>query len=186
MKDKVTLVTGASGGLGAFVTRAFLDAGATVIGTSPRIEQSSFSDGNFMTPINTEILPTNIASIGAELNWEPFEWGRRRDEIKQKEITLDQSQVQLKQTRSHVLLDVNNQFRKLSQSRAALDVAIAVREAAHEKLREISDKYKTEAVLLRDVLQQQASVASADHDYEEALLSFWSAKAQFEKALGEE
>jgi len=141
---------------------------------------------HYMTPINTEILPTNIASIGAELNWEPFEWGRRRDEIKQKEITLDQSQVQLKQTRSHVLLDVNNQFRKLSQSRAALDVAIAVREAAHEKLREISDKYKTEAVLLRDVLQQQASVASADHDYEEALLSFWSAKAQFEKALGEE
>jgi len=84
------------------------------------------------------------------------------------------------------LLDVNNQFRKLSQSRAALDVAIAAREAAHEKLREISDKYKTEAVLLRNVLEQQTSVASADHDYEEALLSFWSAKAQFEKALGEE
>ena len=141
---------------------------------------------HYMTPINTEILPNNIASVGAELNWEPFEWGRRRDEIKQKEISLDQSQIQLKQARAHVLLDVNNQFRKLSQSRAALDVAIAAREAAHEKLREISDKYKTEAVLLRNVLEQQTSVASADHDYEEALLSFWSAKAQFEKALGEE
>lgn len=141
---------------------------------------------HYMTPINTEILPTNIASVGAELSWEPFEWGRRRDEIKQKEITLDQSQIQLKQARAHVLLDVNNQFRKLSQSRAALDVAVAARDAAHEKLREISDKYKTEAVLLRDVLQQQASVANADHDYEEALLSFWSAKAEFEKALGEE
>jgi outer membrane protein TolC len=141
---------------------------------------------HYMTPINTELLPTNIASVGAELNWEPFEWGRRKDEIKQKEISLDQSQIQLKQARAHVLLDVNNQFRKLSQSRAALDVAIAAREAAHEKLREISDKYKTEAVLLRNVLEQQTSVASADHDYEEALLSFWSAKAQFEKALGEE
>jgi NAD(P)-dependent dehydrogenase (short-subunit alcohol dehydrogenase family) len=31
MQDKVVLVTGADGGLGKFVTQAFLDAGATVI-----------------------------------------------------------------------------------------------------------------------------------------------------------
>ena len=31
-----------------------------------------------------------------------------------------------------------------------------------------------------------SAVANADHDYEESLLSFWNAKALFEKALGEE
>jgi len=41
-------------------------------------------------------------------------------------------------------------------------------------------------VLLRDVLEQEAAVANANHVYEESLLLFWSAKANFEKALGEE
>ena len=47
MKGKVVLVTGANGGLGTFVTQAFLDAGATVVGTSLKILQSAFNHPNF-------------------------------------------------------------------------------------------------------------------------------------------
>ena len=69
------------------------------------------------------------------------------------------------------------------ESRALLDVTETARAAANERLREISDKFSKEAVLLRDVLQQQSAVASANNEYEQALLSFWTAKANFEKAL---
>jgi hypothetical protein len=41
-------------------------------------------------------------------------------------------------------------------------------------------------VLLSDVLQQQADVASASDDYEQALLGFWTAKSDFENSLGED
>jgi outer membrane protein TolC len=41
-------------------------------------------------------------------------------------------------------------------------------------------------VFLKDVLQAQTSLANADYDYQKALLSFWTAKADFEKAIGEE
>ena len=54
MKDKVVLVTGANGGLGAYVTRAFLDAGATVIGTSRNVQPSDFNNPNF-TALAAEI-----------------------------------------------------------------------------------------------------------------------------------
>jgi len=54
MKGKVVLVTGASGGLGTYVTQAFLDMGATVIGTSRKIQQSDFASANF-TAIPGEI-----------------------------------------------------------------------------------------------------------------------------------
>src|SRR5256884_7192494 len=54
MKGKVVLVTGANGGLGTYVTRAFLDAGATVIGTSLKIQQSYFNNPNF-TALAAEI-----------------------------------------------------------------------------------------------------------------------------------
>src|SRR6201998_852647 len=58
MKGKVVLVTGANGGLGTSVTRAFLDAGATVVGTSRKIQASEFRSSNF-------------TAIAAELtNWE--------------------------------------------------------------------------------------------------------------------
>jgi NAD(P)-dependent dehydrogenase (short-subunit alcohol dehydrogenase family) len=46
MIDKVVLVTGANGGLGTSVTKAFLDAEATVVGTARRIQHNEFS-GNF-------------------------------------------------------------------------------------------------------------------------------------------
>ena len=48
MKDKVVLVTGANGGLGRYVTQAFLDAGATVVGSSRKIQQSDFARANFV------------------------------------------------------------------------------------------------------------------------------------------
>jgi NAD(P)-dependent dehydrogenase (short-subunit alcohol dehydrogenase family) len=47
MKDKVVLVTGANGGLGTYVTQAFLQAGATVVGTSRQIANADFNHPNF-------------------------------------------------------------------------------------------------------------------------------------------
>jgi NAD(P)-dependent dehydrogenase (short-subunit alcohol dehydrogenase family) len=48
LNNKVALVTGASGGLGNFVTEAFLAAGATVIGVARSIQPSAFADPKFV------------------------------------------------------------------------------------------------------------------------------------------
>ncbi len=56
MTTKIALVTGANGGLGTHVTKALLDAGFTVAGVSPRIQQSDFADSNFIAvpaPLNS-------------------------------------------------------------------------------------------------------------------------------------
>jgi len=47
MTGKTALITGANGGLGKHVTQAFLDAGATVVGTSRKIDQSEFTHASF-------------------------------------------------------------------------------------------------------------------------------------------
>jgi NAD(P)-dependent dehydrogenase (short-subunit alcohol dehydrogenase family) len=59
MTTKIALVTGANGGLGTHVTKALLDAGATVVGLSPQIQQSDFGHPNFIA------LPATIASLDA-------------------------------------------------------------------------------------------------------------------------
>ncbi len=141
---------------------------------------------HYLSPINTQVLPENIASAGVEMKWNPFDWGGRRDDVKQKEATVEQSKFQLQETRSQILLDVDNTFRKLSESRSLVVVAGAARDAADEKLREVTDQFGKSVVLLRDLLEQQTAAANADHEYQQSLLAFWSAKANFEKALGEE
>jgi len=47
MKNKVAVVTGANGGLGTYVTQSLLNAGATVVGVSRKIQQSDFSSSAF-------------------------------------------------------------------------------------------------------------------------------------------
>jgi NAD(P)-dependent dehydrogenase (short-subunit alcohol dehydrogenase family) len=54
MADQVVLVTGASGGLGAHVTRTFLEAGAQVVGSSRHIDASGFPHPRF-TPIPADL-----------------------------------------------------------------------------------------------------------------------------------
>jgi hypothetical protein len=41
-------------------------------------------------------------------------------------------------------------------------------------------------VLLKVVFQSQATLAQANSDYQHALADYWSAKAEFEHALGED
>jgi len=57
VKDKVVLITGASGGLGNSVTEAFLNAGAIVAGTSRKITQDEFKRPNF------HAFPADISNL---------------------------------------------------------------------------------------------------------------------------
>ena len=141
---------------------------------------------NYASNFNVDVLPRNMTSIGFELKWEPWDWGRRKDIVNQKKVTETQAQTQLHDAQARVLMDVNTRFRKLEESRVLISVAQAERDAAQQRLREVTNKYEQQSVLLSDVLHQQASAAGASDDYQQALLSFWSAKSEFEKSLGED
>ena len=106
--------------------------------------------------------------------------------MKQKSIVLEQSKQQLEETKAQVLVNVDNQFRSLKEARAAVFVAGTNQQAAGEKLREITAQYGQKTALLRDVLQQQAASEAANAQYIQAEAAFWTAKANFQNAIGEE
>lgn len=141
---------------------------------------------HYLSPFGVNFVPTNIAAVGVEITWEPFDWGRRRDTVNEKTVGVEQSKLNLTQTKANVLVDVNKQFRALQEARMAVDVASAQQAAANMKLREVTDKYGQKTALLRDVLEQQAKVEKANSDYNEAIATFWTAKANFDKAIGED
>ncbi len=133
-----------------------------------------------------DIIPKNLASAGLAIKWEVFDWGRKRDELAEKDKTIRQAQERQREAENRVLIDVSDKFRKLQQTRQALVVAQLAEETAQETLRVDTNKYKLSAALLSDVLQSQSTVAEANHQFQEALLGYWTAQAEFEKALGED
>lgn len=141
---------------------------------------------NYLTPAGVNFLPQNIGGVGVLLTWQPWDWGQKRHNLAQKVIAEHEAVLTEEDARDQVLLDVNSKFRKLREARAQLRVAEAARDAEQERLRNETEAYGQQAILLSGLLQQQASLASAEDQYREALLALWTARAEFERALGEE
>jgi outer membrane protein TolC len=140
---------------------------------------------SYLSAFGVSVLPQNASGVGFTLNWEPFDWGRRKHETAEKQRTIEQAREGLREAESLILREVSDRFRKLQESRALLRVSQLHQEAAREKLRVATNKYAQDAVLYKDVLQNQAGLAEAQDRYQQALLAFWTARADFEKAIGE-
>ena len=118
------------------------------------------------------------------MSWEPFDWGRKKREASEKARSIDQAALALSEAENSVRAEVNAKYRKLQQARQMLVVNRLSQESSVEKLRVMGNRYKQQAALLNDVLNAQATLAEADNQYQQALLAFWSARADFEKAVG--
>jgi outer membrane protein TolC len=134
---------------------------------------------------NFEVLPRNIALFGVTGSWEPWDWGRRRAETAVKAKTLDQATLGVAEAENLIKVDVRSHARKVQEARALLTVSDLGRQAAREKLRVAAERFRQEASLQREVLEAEAGAAEADLQYQQALAGFWTARAEFDKALGE-
>ena len=141
---------------------------------------------NYLTTSGISFLPQNVGAVGALLTWQPWDWGQKRHNIAQKVIAEHEAVLTEEDARDQVLLDVDSEFRKLREARVQLAVAESARGSEQERLRNQTDAYAQQAILLSALLQQQASLATTEDQYRQALLAFWTARSDFEKALGEE
>ena len=141
---------------------------------------------SYLSPANINFLPQNIGSVGALLTWQPWDWGEKRHKIRQAALAEQQAGLSLEDTREQVLIEVDSKFRHLREARSHLAVTEAIRDAETEKLRNQKEAYSQQSILLSDLLKQQSSLADAESQYHQAVLFYWSARADFQKTLGEE
>ena len=142
---------------------------------------------DYSTTANYEnILPSNLGTVGLALRWEPWDWGRKHHEYEEKRAKEEQAKVGVGATERAVLLDVRNAYRQLENTRRQLTLSDASARAARQKLKEVQEQVKHEAVLSRDLYQAQSDLASADSQQQQALTAFWKARADLKKAIGEE
>lgn len=142
---------------------------------------------NTVTTVNySNFVPRSVTGVGIQVEWEVFDWGRKKRELAEKNRSIAQADNTVLETESRVLLEVNSRFRTLQESSQLIRIAKLAQTTARANVQIAAYKYRLDAVLLKDVLTAQTSLANADYEYQKALLSFWTAKADFEKALGED
>src|SRR5713101_6764440 len=141
---------------------------------------------SYVTPANINFLPQNIGSVGALFTWQPWDWGGKRHKVRQAALAEQQAALSVEDTREQILVDVDSNFRHLREARAHLAVTEALRDAETEKMRNQKEAYAQQSILLSDLLKQQSSLADAESQYHQAVLAYWSARADFQKTLGEE
>lgn len=142
---------------------------------------------NYVSPFGYNgIMPKSISGLSVQVEWELFDWGRRRNELAEKGRVIAQAENSVRDVENQIVMDVDNQFRKLQENCQLLRVARIKQDAALANTKVVTYKYREQSALLKDVLAAQASLAEANYEYRKALMSFWTAKADFEKALGEE
>jgi outer membrane protein TolC len=142
---------------------------------------------DYYTTANFEnVLPSNLGTVGLSLRWEPWDWGRKRQEYRGKRAQEEQAKVGVGATERSVLLEVRNACRQLENARRRLALSDASERAARQKLKEVQLQVKREAALSRDLFQAQSDLASADSQQQQALATFWKARADLKKAIGEE
>lgn len=140
----------------------------------------------FFSPFTVSGLPSNINSLGISLKWDVFDWGQKRHLMDEKQRNIEQSHLSLTETQSQVVIDVDNRFRKLREARASLKVAQLGEDAEKQKLQVVLEQFKQKATLLSNLQTEQANMAQATAQYQQALATFWTARADFEKSLGED
>jgi outer membrane protein TolC/anti-anti-sigma regulatory factor len=141
---------------------------------------------NYFSPFNVDVVPKNIAAAGIQVTWEPWDWGRKKHELSQKQIALDKARLAADQTRDSIQAEVGRAHRSLQERQASAEVAKLNVDAVRERLREVTDQFQQKAALLKDVLDVQSKLADAQHHHTEAMLAFWNAKAEFARTIGEE
>ena len=139
---------------------------------------------NYLSFQNVNFLPQNAGSVGFSLKWQPFDWGYKKHRIRELKAAAEQKSTTEEDAEQRVLLDVEDKFRKLSRARVLLEAETEERGAEQARLREVTDRYAQQSALLPDLLHQQAAVSQADAQYQQALAGFWTARAEFEKAIG--
>jgi outer membrane protein TolC len=140
----------------------------------------------YTSNFNMDVLPQNLASVGVQVKWEPFDWGRKGRELAAKTQAVSQARLAVHDAEDRAIAEVNSRFRALGETRALLNVAQAAQRAARERLRVKTNQFQTQSVMLADVLRGRADLADTDDRFQQALAAFWTAKADFERAVGED
>lgn len=138
------------------------------------------------TPFNNDRLPRNMTSAGITMSYEPFTWGRREAQLREKRHAVEQAENALRDRKAAAEVEIAARMRKVEESAVQIAVRRLESEAARERLRVTKTRFQQQAARLDEMFNANATLATTAARQQEAISAYWTARADYEKAVGEE
>ena len=114
-----------------------------------------------------------------------FEWGAKKQKIKQQQYRIAAQQFQLKETKELISLEVQQAYIQLNESAKRVELSGTSLEQAEENLRLSNDRFKAGTIIGKDVLEAQTIWQQAYSNIIRAKVEYKINEANLKKALGE-
>jgi outer membrane protein TolC len=139
--------------------------------------RQSYQDG-------VPFLVRNFGTFGVNLNYEVFDFGKRRAAVREREAQVAQAEENLRRLKDQVTVGIERDYNKLERTKSLVEVANQVVKLRQESERLAQNQLREGVVLVSDRRQSTAATYKAQADYLQASLGYLLAWAELEQAVG--
>ena len=129
-------------------------------------------------------LPHNFGEFGVNLNWEIFDFGKRRASVRERQAQLAQAEENLRRLQEEVAVGIQRSYNKVERTRNMVQVANQVVKLRQESERLAENHRNQGVILVSDRRQATAASYQAQADFLQADLGYLLAWAELQQAIG--
>lgn len=168
--------------LQAKVGQSSADVGIARSGYLPQISLV----GSYERQPETAITRADVWKIGAQAEWNLFEWGRTSAEVRRAAALERQEMFRLDDERKNVLLEVEQLWRDLKNAEKQLQATETQLKSREYTLEKVLDRYQEGLVKRVDLLLAESALWNDYAAYVQSATSLNTTLASLERALGAE
>jgi outer membrane protein TolC len=162
-------VNKASAGVGVARTKFIPDVTA--------FARYSYQDG-------VPFLVHNFGTFGVSMNYDIFDFGRRRAEIRQGQVQVREAEENLQRLKDEVGVQVEQTYNKLQRTKSMVEVAQQVVALRTESERLASNQVQQGVVLVSEQRKASSEAYKAQADLLQASLAYVLARAELDRTIG--
>jgi outer membrane protein TolC len=129
-------------------------------------------------------LVRNFSTVGVQLNWDVFDFGKRRAIVREREAQLAQAEESLRRLKEDVATNIQRTYNKLTRTKSLIDVAAQVVSLRQEGERLAQNQLAQGTVNASDRRQATAAVYKSQADLLRAKLNYLAAWADLQRTVG--
>jgi outer membrane protein TolC len=129
-------------------------------------------------------LVRNFGTFGVALNWDVFDFGKRRSVVREHEAQLAQAEENLRRLKDEVAVLIERSYNKMERTKKLVEVADQVVKLRQESERLAQNQSTQGVTLVSERRQAAAATYKADADFLQASLGYLLAWAELEQAVG--
>jgi len=126
----------------------------------------------------------NFGTFGVNLDWDLFDFGKRRAAVRERDAQLAQAEQNLERLKEEVAVGIARSYNKVQRTKSLVDVATEVVNLRRESERLAENQLNQGVVLLSERRQATAASYKAQADLLQANLGYLLAWAELEQAVG--